>query len=358
MIVGLIRGSAIHQDDRAIDPRRPSREPRAARRGPAPLCRARRRRAWPGAPRRRVRPRFGPAAAGRRSRAPARDARHPPAEPRPRRSRRPPPRPLIDEAKAKLAKLRILLGRDRGDGWTCSTSMSHHQGPLPQGARVPASISGSRSRGCPRPPAPRSRSATARRSGTTRPILEQQMYYKFSIKPVMERLNSPDLDPKLKEQFQRGDGVRRPRDPARRAAPLLPLRAGEGRRQARRQGRLDPPRDLEEPPGPDRPRSAPGHRAPASCRPTSRWTPSSTWARTTAGPTSSSCVGQQPTKLIDTRKEGRRRPQDRLAQLHRAIDPTEHHAGLHQRQAQPDTEPRRVRLPGPQHRLASRTAPR
>jgi hypothetical protein len=41
-------------------------------------------------------------------------------------------------------------------------------------------------------------------------ILEQQAYHKFSVKPVMERLNSPDLDPKLKEQFKEGMGFAGP----------------------------------------------------------------------------------------------------------------------------------------------------
>lgn len=33
-------------------------------------------------------------------------------------------------------------------------------------------------------------------------VLEQKVFHKFSIKPVMERLNSPDLDPKMKDQFR------------------------------------------------------------------------------------------------------------------------------------------------------------
>jgi outer membrane lipoprotein-sorting protein len=41
-------------------------------------------------------------------------------------------------------------------------------------------------------------------------ILEQQMYYKFSIKPVMERVNSPDLDPKMKSQLKEGMGFAGP----------------------------------------------------------------------------------------------------------------------------------------------------
>src|SRR5262249_33302064 len=31
-------------------------------------------------------------------------------------------------------------------------------------------------------------------------VLDSQIYRKFSVKPVMERLNSPDLDSKIKEQ--------------------------------------------------------------------------------------------------------------------------------------------------------------
>jgi outer membrane lipoprotein-sorting protein len=41
-------------------------------------------------------------------------------------------------------------------------------------------------------------------------ILEQQIYYKFSVKPVMERLNSPDLDPRIKEQLTDGMGFAGP----------------------------------------------------------------------------------------------------------------------------------------------------
>ncbi len=41
-------------------------------------------------------------------------------------------------------------------------------------------------------------------------ILDQQMYSKYSIKPVMERLNSPDLDSRIKEQFRDGMGFAGP----------------------------------------------------------------------------------------------------------------------------------------------------
>ena len=41
-------------------------------------------------------------------------------------------------------------------------------------------------------------------------ILDQQMYSKYSIKPVMERLNSPDLDLRIKEQFRDGMGFAGP----------------------------------------------------------------------------------------------------------------------------------------------------
>lgn len=50
--------------------------------------------------------------------------------------------------------------------------------------------------------------------GTTRwdyqAILEQRIYYKFSVKPVMERINSPDLDPRIKAQFMEGMGFAGP----------------------------------------------------------------------------------------------------------------------------------------------------
>jgi outer membrane lipoprotein-sorting protein len=41
-------------------------------------------------------------------------------------------------------------------------------------------------------------------------ILDQQVYHKLSIKPVMERLDSPDLDAKLKEQAKEGMGFAGP----------------------------------------------------------------------------------------------------------------------------------------------------
>ena len=41
-------------------------------------------------------------------------------------------------------------------------------------------------------------------------ILESQVYHKFSVKPVMERLNSPDLDPKMRDQFKEGMGFAGP----------------------------------------------------------------------------------------------------------------------------------------------------
>ena len=41
-------------------------------------------------------------------------------------------------------------------------------------------------------------------------ILKEQIYYKFSVKPVMERLNSPELDPKMKEQIREGMGFAGP----------------------------------------------------------------------------------------------------------------------------------------------------
>lgn len=41
-------------------------------------------------------------------------------------------------------------------------------------------------------------------------ILDQQVYYKFSVKPVMERLNSPDLDARIKEQLRDGMGFAGP----------------------------------------------------------------------------------------------------------------------------------------------------
>jgi hypothetical protein len=41
-------------------------------------------------------------------------------------------------------------------------------------------------------------------------ILESRAYHKFSIKPVMLRLNSPEIDPKMREQFKDGMGFAGP----------------------------------------------------------------------------------------------------------------------------------------------------
>jgi outer membrane lipoprotein-sorting protein len=41
-------------------------------------------------------------------------------------------------------------------------------------------------------------------------IFESQVYHKFSIKPVMERLNSPELDTKIKDQAKEGMGFAGP----------------------------------------------------------------------------------------------------------------------------------------------------
>jgi hypothetical protein len=41
-------------------------------------------------------------------------------------------------------------------------------------------------------------------------IVESTVYHKFSVKPVIERLNSPDLDPKIKDQFKEGMGFAGP----------------------------------------------------------------------------------------------------------------------------------------------------
>ena len=139
----------------------------------------------------------------------------------------------------------------------------------------------------------------------------------------MERLNSPDLDPKIKEQFKEGMGFAGPE--ILLVGLRKPFRFEQDKEdgKTRRQAGLDPPGDLEA-------TSARGWSGPinarsprsASCRRISRWTPRSTWARTMALPYKLVLKGQKPT-TADRHPQGRhRRPQDRLDQLDRDRRPT------------------------------------
>ena len=85
---------------------------------------------------------------------------------------------------------------------------------------------------------------------------------------------------------------------------------------------------------------------PARCRPTSPAWPRSTWARTTAGPTSWILVGKVPTILQDTRRVG---PDGRLIGSRSSIEkvePSKIKLVYSNVQLNPGSPPRGVRLPG------------
>ena len=77
-------------------------------------------------------------------------------------------------------------------------------------------------------------------------ILESQVYRKLSIKPIFERLNSPDMDPKTRDQILNQMGFAGP------DALLVGLRKSvrfdqkERKNHPRRQGHVGPPRHLAE----------------------------------------------------------------------------------------------------------------
>ena len=311
--------------------RRPSSATASLPRGPESVSRAPRPSwAWPSPPpgsgtRPPSRPRRSPT-----SRASARcPPRRPRATPRPRRrprSRRRRPSSLIDEAKAKIAKLQSCAGQ-HGRAGGHAQSACHHQGEIPQGAPVPRLF----------PAHPR---GAARDHRLHTPGLRRRDALGLPVHP--RAAGVPQVQHQAGDgtaQFARSrrqaqgsgqgrDGIRRPRDPAGRPPPALPLRPGEGGGQARRQGRLDPPREMEEPPGPDRtrPPTGPRDRPPAPLYP--RPGATSTWGRTMAGPTSwSSAASRRPGCSTPARRVPTAARSARSARSNRR--PDDHHAGIH-----------------------------
>lgn len=136
-------------------------------------------------------------------------------------------------------------------------------------------------------------------------ILEQQMYYKFSIKPVMERVNSPDLDPKMKGQLKEGMGFAGPE------ALLVGLRKFFRFEQEKEDGKLGDravwilrgtwKRDIRQGlTGPDqRQVSATGLLPPYIPMDATLYL-----GKEDGWPYKLVLVGRKPTRLLDTRKEG------------------------------------------------------
>ena len=129
------------------------------------------------------------------------------------------------------------------------------------------------------------------------------IYRKLSIKPILERLNSPELDPKIRDQAHRRRwalagpetllvGLRKTLRFDQKEEDVL-----DGKKVWILRGTWRTRQGLVGPDG--RPVNAVG-----SCLRTSRWTPRSIWARTTAGLTSSSSSGRKPSALFDTRRMG------------------------------------------------------
>ena len=84
-------------------------------------------------------------------------------------------------------------------------------------------------------------------------ILRVPVYRKLSIKPILERLDSPELNPKMQRAGDRADGPCRAGNPARRATQEPQVRP-EGRRRARRQESVETAWYMADPPGPGRSR--------------------------------------------------------------------------------------------------------
>lgn len=135
----------------------------------------------------------------------------PVAAPEAAKEKEEPPTPaenLIDEAKAKIAKLQSCAAdlEERVDMLNQHVSLKGRYLRAPQDRLYfQLTVSG----------LPKTSGSTLQVcDGETRwdyqAILDQQVYYKFSVKPVMERLNSPDLDPRIKEQFREGMGFAGP----------------------------------------------------------------------------------------------------------------------------------------------------
>ena len=146
-------------------------------------------------------------------------------------------------------------------------------------------------------------------------VLDQSYYRKLSIKPILERLNSPDLDPEIRTKATTQMGVAGPET-------LLVGSAKNPSFDQKEEAVLDGkkvwkyPRNLEEPARTWRSTRSRSIRS-ARCRRTSPWTPSCTSAWRMAGPTSWNFLGREATDLADTGRRARtgkssdRRPRER-----------------------------------------------
>ena len=215
--------------------------------------------------------RGAPAAAGG---TPAAPAEEPPTE----------AERAIDEAIKKIAKLQSVSADARARRRDAQSEIQDH-GTLPEGAQYAALLLLDRRRGLPDstgtvPPGLRRRDALGIPSWSS----TSRIYRKLSIKPILERLNSPDLDPEIKTKAITQMGLAGPE------TLLVGLRKTirfdqkeeavlDGRKVWKFHGTWKSRQGLAFDSRPVNP-----HRRP--CRRTSRWTPSCTWARTTAGPTS------------------------------------------------------------------------
>jgi outer membrane lipoprotein-sorting protein len=122
-----------------------------------------------------------------------------------------PPTPaelVIDEAKAKLAKLESCSAdiQQRVDMLNQHVSFKGRYLKAPQ-YRVYFSLAVD---GLPETSGASLQVCDGETRWDYQAILKERVYYKFSIKPVMERLNSPELDSKMKEQIKEGMGFAGP----------------------------------------------------------------------------------------------------------------------------------------------------
>ena len=106
---------------------------------------------------------------------------------------------MIDLAIKKLAKLKSVAA-DLVQDINMLNQKFTIKGSYRKGTELACLPPAHRRRGFPIPKPRPFRSATARRSGITRLSSTSPVYRKLSIKPILERLNSPDLDPKMRDQ--------------------------------------------------------------------------------------------------------------------------------------------------------------
>ena len=150
--------------------------------------------------------------------------------------------------------------------------------------------------------------------------LDSQSYRKLSIKPILERLNSPELDPKTQGSGHHPDGARRPGDAACRA---YARRSSSTRRKktsstARRSG------NSAEPGGPARAWSAPtaARSAPAGFLPPYIPMDGTLYLGKDDGwPYKLVLVGRKPSALFETRRTRPGRPAHRREELDREDRP-------------------------------------